>query len=129
MTDGVAKIKLGIAKDLRLGNLEAKRDWGFAGDYVRPMWMMLQQKEPSDFVVASGTAHTVRNLVEIAFGTVGLKYENYVKTDPAFFRPAEVDTLLGDATRAREVLGWKPEVSFEQMIQMMVEADLKRLRK
>lgn len=129
VTDGVAKIKLGIAKDLRLGNLEAKRDWGFAGDYVRAMWMMLQQKEPSDFVVASGTAHTVRNLVEIAFGTVGLKYENYVKTDPAFFRPAEVDTLLGDATRAREVLGWKPEVSFEQMIQMMVEADLKRLRK
>jgi len=129
VTDGVAKIKLGLTKDLRLGNLEAKRDWGFAGDYVRAMWLMLQQDEPSDFVVATGKAHTVRNLVEVAFGCVGLKYEDYVRLDPAFIRPAEVDTLLGDPTRAQEVLGWKPEVTFEQMIQMMVEADLKRLAK
>jgi len=129
VTDGVAKIKLGIAKELRLGNLEAKRDWGFAGDYVRAMWLMLQEKEPSDFVVATGKEHTVRHLVDAAFACVGLKPEQYVKTDPAFIRPAEVDTLLGDATRAKKVLGWSPEVSFEEMIQMMVKADLERLSK
>jgi len=129
VTDGVAKIKLGIAKELRLGNLEAKRDWGFAGDYVRAMWLMLQEKEPSDFVVATGKEHTVRQLVDTAFACVGLKSEEYVRTDPAFIRPAEVDTLLGDATRAKDVLGWTPEVSFEEMIQMMVKADLARLGK
>ena len=109
-----------------LGNLDAKRDWGFAGDYVRAMWMMLQRKEPADFVVATGVAHTVRDFAKQAFECVGLNYQDYVKTDPSFLRPAEVDHLLGDPTKAHKELGWKPEVSFEQMIEMMVEADLKR---
>ncbi len=127
VTDGVARIKLGMAKELKMGNLEAKRDWGFAGDYVRAMWQMLQRKEPSDFVIGTGKAHTVKELVQLAFECVGLKYESYVKLDPSFLRPAEVDILIANPTRAREVLGWSPEVQFEQMIQMMVEADIKRL--
>jgi GDPmannose 4,6-dehydratase len=106
--------------------LEAKRDWGFAGDYVRAMWMMLQQPTGEDFVVASGTAHTVRQFAEIAFKVAGLNYRDYVKTDPQFLRPAEVDHLLGDSTKARTQLKWTPNVSFEAMIQMMVEADLRR---
>ena len=129
VTDGVARIKLGLSKDLKLGNLDAKRDWGFAGDYVRAMWMMLQQSEPSDFVIASGKAHSVRELADAAFKCVGLNYEDYVKIDSQFLRPAEVESLLGDCSRARKVLGWKPEVSFEEMIEMMVHADIKRYSK
>ena len=128
ITDGVARIKLGLAKELRLGNLEAKRDWGFAGDYVRAMWLMLQNPEPKDYVVASGVAHTVRNFCEIAFRTVGLNYADYVVTDPAYLRPAEVDTLLGCPKMAEKELGWKREVSFEQMIEMMVHSDLKNYK-
>jgi GDPmannose 4,6-dehydratase len=126
ITDGAARIKLGLAKELRMGNLDARRDWGFAGDYVRAMWMMLQQKSPRDYVVATGKMHTVREFAEIAFNVVGLKYQDYIKTDPAFLRPAEVDELLGDPTRAQKELGWKPEVSFEKMIEIMVKADLDR---
>ena len=126
ITDGAARIKLGLAKDLKLGNLDSQRDWGFAGDYVRAMWMMLQEKKPRDYVVATGEMHTVREFAEIAFNCVGLKYQDYVKTDPSFIRPAEVDQLLGDPTRVKTELGWKPEVSFEKMIEIMVQADLKR---
>ncbi len=128
ITDGVARIKLGLAKELRLGNLDAKRDWGFAGDYVRAMWMMLQQPKPDDYVIATGVAHTVREFADKAFQSVGLKYQDFVVSDPAFYRPAEVDLLLGDATKAQKNLGWKPEVSFDQMIQIMVEADVRRLQ-
>jgi GDPmannose 4,6-dehydratase len=128
ITDGVARIKLGLAKELRLGNLDAKRDWGFAGDYVRAMWMMLQQPKPDDYVIATGVAHTVREFADKAFQAVGLKYQDFVVSDPAFYRPAEVDLLLGDATKAKNQLGWKPEVSFDQMIQIMVEADVRRLQ-
>lgn len=127
VTDGVARIKLGLANELRLGNLSAKRDWGFAGDYVRAMWMMLQQTTPDDYVIATGEAHSVKDLVQLAFGSVDLDWEKYVKVDKEFIRPAEVDLLIGDSTKAREKLGWKPEVSFEQMVQMMVESDIKRL--
>jgi len=126
ITDGVARIKLGLAKELHLGNLDAKRDWGFAGDYVQAMWLMLNRSEPTDYVIASGTAHTVRELAQIAFSSVNLKHENYVVTDPQLLRPAEVDHLLGNPSRAMKELGWKPNVSFEEMIQMMVKADLKR---
>lgn len=129
ITTGVAKIKCGLASELRLGNLDAERDWGFAGDYVRAMWMMLQQKEPSDFVIATGVSHSVRQFADIAFRCAGLDYRDYVKTDPAFLRPAEVDHLLGDPSRAKKVLGWKPEVSFERMIEMMVESDIERFRR
>ncbi|HEY8506268.1 MAG TPA: GDP-mannose 4,6-dehydratase [Gemmataceae bacterium] len=128
VTDGVARVKLGLAKELRLGNLEAKRDWGFAGDYVRAMWLMLQQETPQDFVIATGETHSVRELVEIAFGCVGLDWQKYVVQDPALMRPAEVDLLIGDASKARRVLGWKPEVSFEELVRRMVEADLQRLQ-
>jgi GDPmannose 4,6-dehydratase len=128
ITDGVAKIKLGLARELRLGNLEAKRDWGYAGDYVRAMWLMLQRPEPSDYVVATGTAHTVREFAKIAFACVGLDYEDYVVVDPALFRPAEVDHLLGDPRRAETELGWKRDVGFDQMIEKMVESDLKQHR-
>ena len=127
VTDGVAKIKLGLANELRLGNLDARRDWGFAGDYVEAMWMMLQQESPDDYVIATGETHTVQRLVEVAFGHVGLDWNKYVKQDAAFLRPAEVDLLIGDPSKARDKLGWKPRVSFEQMIQMMVDADVKRL--
>ncbi len=128
ITHGAARIKLGLARELRLGNLDAERDWGYAGDYVRAMWLMLQQPEPGDYVVATGRAHRVRDVVEIAFGRLGLDWRKYVVQDPALLRPAEVDRLLGDATRARERLGWAPDVSFERMIEMMVEADLRRLQ-
>ena len=129
ITDGAVRIKLGLAKELRLGNLESCRDWGFAGDYVRAMWMMLQQPSAEDFVIATGESHSVRQFCEIAFGRAGLDYRKFVHTDPAFLRPAEVDHLIGDASKARRVLGWKPEVDFEGLVRMMVDADLKRLEK
>jgi GDPmannose 4,6-dehydratase len=127
VTDGVARIKLGLAKELRLGNLEAKRDWGFAGDYVQAMWLMLQQEKPDDFVIATGETHTVRDLVETAFSHVGLDWKKHVVLDPALVRPAEVDLLVGDASKARRLLGWKPAVGFQQLIRGMVDADLRRL--
>jgi GDPmannose 4,6-dehydratase len=125
---GAALIKLGMARDLRLGNLDAKRDWGFAGDYVRAMWLMLQQDRPDDYVICTGQTHSVRDLCEVAFGHLGLNYEDYVKVDPRFIRPAEVDLLVGDPTKARTTLDWDPTVSFEELVAMMVEADLKRLQ-
>lgn len=128
VTHGVAKIKLGLAKELRLGNLDAQRDWGYAPDYVRAMWLMLQQDQPDDFVIATGRTHSVRRLCEIAFGCVGLDWRDYVVVDPALIRPAEVDLLVGDASKARAVLGWEPTVSFEEMIERMVDADLRFLR-
>jgi GDPmannose 4,6-dehydratase len=127
VTDGVAKIKLGQANELRLGNLDARRDWGFAGDYVEAMWLMLQQDEADDYVIATGETHTVQKLVEVAFNHAGLDWKKYVKLDPKFLRPAEVDLLIGDPSKAMNKLGWKPKVSFEQMIQMMVDADVERL--
>lgn len=128
ISDGVARIKVGLASELRLGNLDAHRDWGFAGDYVRAMWQMLQQQRPDDFVIATGRTHSVRDFVRIAFEAAGLgSYEPYVVVDPRFVRPAEVDVLIGDASKARRVLGWAPQVSFEQLVAMMVEADLDRL--
>ncbi len=129
VTDGVARIKLGLQYILKLGNLDAVRDWGYAGDYVRAMWLMLQQEKPGDYVVSSGVKHTVRQLVEKAFSHVGLDWEDYVVIDPAFIRPAEVFTLCGDAGRARTELGWEPEVSFDQLVEMMVDADMKRVRR
>ena len=128
ITDAVTQIKLGLAKELRLGNLDAKRDWGFAGDYVKAMWLMLQQEQPDDYVVATGETHSVREFVDIAFSHVGLNYEDYVVVDPQFFRPAEVELLLGDSQKAQEKLGWKPEVSFEQLVHMMIDADLERYK-
>jgi GDPmannose 4,6-dehydratase len=127
VTDGVARIKLGLAKELRLGNLDAKRDWGFAGDYVRAMWLMLQQPEPDDYVVATGETHSVRELVELAFGAAGLDWKKHVVIDPALVRPAEVDLLIGNPAKARTKLGWKPDVSFSQLVERMVKADLARL--
>jgi GDPmannose 4,6-dehydratase len=124
VTHAVAQIKLGMAKELRLGNLEAQRDWGFAGDYVDAMWRMVQQDEPDDFVVSSNETHSVRELVELAFSHVGLDWEEHVVVDEKFFRPAEVDLLIGDSTKARTTLGWKPEVDFPGLIRMMVDADL-----
>jgi len=126
---GAAKIKLGLANELRLGNLDAKRDWGYAGDYVKAMWLMLQQDEPDDYVVATGVTHSVRELCELAFGYLGLDWQDYVAVDPKLFRPADVDFLVGDATKAREKLGWEPTVSFEELIKMMVDADLEQLRR
>jgi GDPmannose 4,6-dehydratase len=127
ITDGVARIKLGLADELRLGNLETKRDWGFAGDYVEAMWLMLQQEEPEDFVIASGVEHPIRECVDIAFDRAGLDPEQYVRTDPALLRPAEVDHLVGDASKALEKFGWKPRVAFRELIELMVDADLERL--
>jgi GDPmannose 4,6-dehydratase len=127
VSDGVARIKLGLARTLKLGNLEAQRDWGFAGDYVRAMWLMLQQDQPDDYVIATGKTHTVRRLVELAFDVVGLNWQKYVEIDPTLVRPAEVDLLIGDASKARAKLGWKPEVTFEQLVERMVLADLARL--
>ncbi len=127
ITNGVARIKLGLQDKLSLGNLDAKRDWGFAGDYVRAMWLMLQQNNPGDYVVASGEAHSVREFVEAAFDYVGLDWKKYVVTDPKFFRPAEVDFLMGDATKARTTLGWQPEITFDGLVRMMVDADLAEL--
>jgi GDPmannose 4,6-dehydratase len=127
VSDGVARIKLGLTDSLALGNLDAQRDWGFAGDYVRAMWQMLQQDTPDDYVVATGQSHSVRDLVEIAFGHVGLDWTQHVVLDQRFLRPAEVDHLIGDASKARERLGWQPEVGFRQLVTMMVDADLARL--
>ena len=128
VSDGVARIKLGQTDQLKLGNLEACRDWGFAGDYVRAMWLMLQQDQASDFVVATGVSHSVKDLVEIAFKHVGLDWQSYVKTDPSLLRPAEVDRLVGDASRAREILDWKPSLDLATLIRMMVDADLERVK-
>jgi GDPmannose 4,6-dehydratase len=128
VTDAAARIKLGLQQELRLGNLDAQRDWGYAGDYVRAMWLMLQQDQPDDFVIATGKTHSVRDLVEAAFGLVDLDWKKYVVQDPALTRPAEVDSLVGDASKAQRVLGWKPEVNFGQLIKLMVDADLERAR-
>jgi len=128
ITDGVARIKLGLAKELRMGNLDAHRDWGFAGDYVKAMWLMLQQPKAEDFVIATGRTHSVRDFVRLAFAAVGLDYEKYVVTDPRFFRPAEVDHLIGDYSKAKRMLKWEPETTFEELVEMMVKADLERLR-
>ncbi len=121
---GVARIKHGLQKELRLGNLDAKRDWGYTGDYVRAMWLMLQQETPDDYVIATGETHSVRELVELAFSHVGLDYRDYVVVDPKYFRAAEVDLLVGDSTKARQKLGWQPTVKFEDLVRMMVEADM-----
>jgi GDPmannose 4,6-dehydratase len=128
ITHGVAQIKLGLAKELRLGNLDAQRDWGYARDYVKAQWMMLQQDRPDDYVIATGQTHSVRRCCEVAFGHVGLDYTDYVVQDERFMRPAEVDLLVGDASKAKEVLGWRPETSFEDLVSMMVDADLKLLK-
>ncbi|MEE8268038.1 MAG: GDP-mannose 4,6-dehydratase [Gemmatimonadales bacterium] len=127
ITDGAARIKLGLAKDLRLGNIDARRDWGWAGDYVDAMWRMLQQPEPEDYVIGTGLTHSVRDLIEIALAHVGLDWQTYVKQDPKFIRPAEVDVLLADPSKAKAKLGWEPQVGFEEMILRMVDADLERL--
>ncbi len=128
VTHAVARIRLGLAEGLSLGNLDAKRDWGFAGDYVEAMWLMLQQPEPDDYVVASGESHSVRDLVEIAFEHAGLDWKKHVKLDPTLIRPAEVDVLIGDSAKARGRLGWKPRVTFPELVRMMVDADVERLR-
>jgi len=127
ITDGVARIKLGLARELRLGNLDAKRDWGFAGDSVQAMWLMLQHDEPDDYVIATGHEHSVREFCEVAFARAGLDYRDYVVEDPEFWRPAEVHRLLGDSTKARDKLGWEPKVTFEELVTMMVDADMARL--
>jgi GDPmannose 4,6-dehydratase len=127
ISDGVARIKLGLADELRLGNLDAERDWGFAGDFVEAMWLMLQQNEPEDFVIATGEPHSVRNFAEIAFEHAGLSMDEHVVVDPQFLRPAEVDHLVGDAARAREKLEWEPRVSFRELVELMVDADVERL--
>jgi GDPmannose 4,6-dehydratase len=129
VTDAAARIKLGLQDKLRLGNLDAMRDWGFAGDYVEAMWLMLQQDAPDDYVVATGVKHTVRELVEIAFARAGIEVERHVVLDPALLRPAEVNHLCGDATKARESLGWRPRVDFRALVEMMVDADLERVRR
>ena len=129
VTDAVARIKQGKQKELRLGNIDAKRDWGFAGDYVEAMWLMLQQDTPDDYVVATGVTTTVRDMVNIAFAHVGLKAEDHLIIDPAFFRPAEVDVLLGDPTKAKIQLGWTPKTDLETLITMMVDADMRRVSK
>jgi GDPmannose 4,6-dehydratase len=127
VTDGVARIKLGLSSELKLGNLDAKRDWGFAGDYIKAMWLMLQQPTPDDYVIATGETHTVQELVEVAFERAGLDWQKHVKLDPAFIRPAEVDLLIGDPAKAQKQLGWKPEVNFKELVHMMVDADIERL--
>jgi GDPmannose 4,6-dehydratase len=128
VSDGVARIKLGMAKELKLGNLDARRDWGFAGDYVRAMWLMLQQSKPDDYVIGTGRTHSVRELVDLAFRHAGLEWQPYVKVDQSLVRPAEVDVLQADPAKAKRALGWTPDVSFEQLIAMMVDADLERLK-
>jgi GDPmannose 4,6-dehydratase len=128
VSDGVARIKLGLAKELRMGNLDAHRDWGYAPDYVRAMWMMLQQPDADDYVIATGRTHSVQQLVETAFSHVDLDWKKHVVIDPKFIRPAEVDMLIGDATKARTKLGWEPQVTFEELVATMVEADLARLK-
>ena len=129
ISNSVARISLGMARELRLGNLDAKRDWGYAGDYVEVMWRMLQQKRAEDFVVATGESHTVRDFARIAFDHAGLNWKKYVKVDRKFYRPAEVTRLLGNARKAQRLLGWKPRVSFEGLVRMMVDADIARLQK
>jgi GDPmannose 4,6-dehydratase len=129
VTHGVARIKAGLASELRLGNLDAERDWGYAADYVRAMWLMLQRDTPDDFVVATGKTHSVRELCDVAFQSAGLNYEEFVKVDQAFIRPAEVDLLIGDATKAHDVLGWKSETDFYALVELMVEADLNALQR
>lgn len=126
ITDAVARIKMGYTKELLLGNLEAKRDWGFAGDYVKAMWLMLQQDKPDDYVIATGESHSVREFCELAFAEVGLNYEGYIKTDKRFFRPVDVHYLLGDPTKAKTILKWQPEVKFPDLVRMMVQADLEK---
>ncbi|MFN4292536.1 MAG: GDP-mannose 4,6-dehydratase [Thermoflexales bacterium] len=128
VTHAAARIKLGLQRELRLGNLDARRDWGYAGDYVRGMWMMLQHDQPDDYVLATGETHSVRELCEVAFGYLGLNWEDYVVVDPKHYRPAEVDLLIGDASKAGRVLGWEPQVNFEQLVRMMVDADLQSLQ-
>ncbi|MGQ9813748.1 MAG: GDP-mannose 4,6-dehydratase [Candidatus Roseilinea sp.] len=128
VTHAAARIKLGLQDKVKLGNLEARRDWGYAGDYVRGMWLMLQQDQPDDYVLATGETHSVRELCEVAFARVGLDWQQYVEIDPKHYRPAEVDLLIGDASKAKERLGWQPEVRFRQLIEMMVDADLKSLQ-
>jgi GDPmannose 4,6-dehydratase len=128
VTHAAARIKLGQQKELRVGNLEARRDWGFAGDYVRGMWMMLQQDQPDDYVLATGETHSVQELCEVAFARVGLNWQDHVKIDPKYYRPAEVDLLIGDPTKAAHVLGWKPDVTFKGLVEMMVDYDLKDLQ-
>ena len=128
VTNGVARIKLGLASELRLGNLESRRDWGYAGDYVRAMWLMLQQHEPDDYVIATGETHSIRELCEEAFGYLDLDWQEYVGQDPRFMRPVEVDLLVGDAGKARQVLAWEPVVDFRQLVRMMVDSDLKLLK-
>jgi GDPmannose 4,6-dehydratase len=127
-TYAAARIKLGLADELRLGNLEARRDWGYAGDYVQAMWLMLQQDEPDDYVIATGQTHSVQELCEVAFDHLGLKWRQYVVSDPQFFRPAEVDLLVGDAGKAHARLGWEPSVDFEQLVRLMVDADINALQ-
>lgn len=127
ISDGVARIKRGLARELRLGNLDACRDWGYAGDYVEAMWLMLQQEQPIDYVIGTGKTHSVRQFVEIAFSHVGLDYRDYVVTDPSFYRPAEVDLLLANPAKAEHELGWKPKMSFEELVRTMVEHDLERV--
>ena len=128
VTYHAAKIKLGLEKELRIGNLDAQRDWGFAGDYVEAMWLMLQQPTPDDYVVATGETHTVQRLIEIAFNCVQLNWRDYAVQDPKFMRPAEVDLLIGDPLKAKQALGWQPKVSFEQLVEMMVESDYNQLK-
>ncbi len=127
ISDGAARISLGMAEELRMGNLDSRRDWGFAGDYVDAMWRILQQDDPGDFVIATGEAHSVREFCEAAFGHVGLDYRDYVRLDSDFMRPADVDVLLGDASKAREQLGWEPKVTFRELVEMMVDADVARI--
>ena len=128
IADGVARIKLGLAKELRLGNLDARRDWGFAGDYVRAMWCMLQQEHPDDYVVGTGETHSVKEFVELAFASVDLNWRQYVIVDPQFFRPAEVELLCADPTKAKKLLGWEPAVSFTELVHLMIKADLERIQ-
>jgi GDPmannose 4,6-dehydratase len=125
ISNAVAEIKLGLSKKLTLGNLEAKRDWGFAGDYIKAMWLMLQRDEPDDYVIATGETHSVKEFAELAFSHVGLNYQDYLSSDEIFYRPAEVHLLKGDYSKGKKILGWEPTVSFKELIQMMVEADLK----
>ncbi|MCP5047726.1 MAG: GDP-mannose 4,6-dehydratase [bacterium] len=129
VTYHAAMIKLGLAKELRMGNLDAKRDWGFAGDYVKAMWLMLQQETPEDFIISTGSTHSVQELVDAAFSYVGLDYKDFVVTDPRFIRPAEVDLLIGSSEKAKKILDWEPEISFKELVEMMVDSDLELLKK
>ena len=128
ISNGAARIKLGLGKELRLGNLKARRDWGFAGDYVKAMWLMLQQKKPDDFVIATGEAHSVEDFAKLAFEHAGLNYKDYIRVDKNLFRPAEVDNLVGDPKKAKKILNWQPQITFEELVKMMVNADTERLK-